>query len=269
MYYPEFLRQENAWKDSEHPSLSVYAPFNTDGRWFESLYDVDITWSKTHIRTAEYIKYMNNSFHALKVTFANEMSVLGNKLGVDMDEAHQLFISDHHLNISEKYLYPGLPFAGSCLGKDTKILSYLMKQNDVSAPLIGSINTSNSFHHRRILNQLKHDSDEFCGFIRLNLNKWGHSSGNPILNLAKKIKNSYVWEPDLAQFEIGSVKTEDSLDHLLQKSKRLIVSTLEKDLSFWEKIHSSKADIFIFDKEQIPHSFKNKKIHLLRGDIEY
>lgn len=270
VYYPEFLRQENAWNDSTNPSLNIYALLGTDGKWFESLFDVDNSWRKTHIRTAEYIKYMNNSFHALKVVFANEINVLGNTLGVDMNEAHQLFISDHDLNISDKYLRPGLPFGGHCLGKDTKILSHLMKQNEISAPLVEAIHTSNLAHHQRILDQLNYNSKDLCGFIRLNSKKWGTSHTNPVLNLAKRIKNSCIWEPDLDQCDISPVKKEDSLDCLLEKSKKLIITISEKDPSFWDKIHSSKADIFIFDKNQIPYPFQKKtKFHLLRGDIVY
>ena len=268
VYYPEFLRQQKAWVDSINPSLKIYACLETDGEWFESLFDVDSTWHKTHIRTAEYIKYMNNSFHALKVTFTNEINVLGKKLGVDMNEAYQIFVSDHDLNISDKYLHPGLPFGGSCLEKDTRALAYLMKEYNVSAPLIGSINPSNQIHLQRILDQLQYNSEDTCGFIGLNKKKW--DSSNFILNLAKKIKNSSIWEPNLGKINITPIKREYSLDHILKKSNRLVVSISKQDHSFWEKISSSKAEIFILDKNQVPHTFqKKRKFYPLRGDSVY
>ena len=267
IYYPEFLRQQKAWDDCLNPSLKVYATLGSDGKWFESLYEVDSSWHKVHIRTAEYIKYMNNSFHALKVVFANEMGVLGNHLGVDMNECYHLFVSDHTLNLSCKYLRPGLPFGGECLGKDLVALNNVMQEKKISAPVISSINKSNYIHYQHILHQLDHTSNDICGFIQLYSKKWGYLDTNPIFNLAKNIKNSYVWDPHIDQLDIDPVKKTNSLDELLNISKKIVVATSKKDFSFWQKICLAKADIYIFEKNQIPIEFQKKKnFHILKGD---
>ena len=149
VYYPEFLRQNNAWSDSLDPSLKIYATLNTTGEYFEFLFQD--SFLKVSIRTAEYIKYMNNSFHALKVAFANEMAALGSKLGVDIEECYKLFISDHKLNISSAYLCPGRSFGGACLEKDLAALQGFMRDKNVSSPLIDAISESNSVHKIRSL----------------------------------------------------------------------------------------------------------------------
>ena len=147
-YYPEFLRQEQAWSDSLNPSLKIYATLETTGEWFESLFQD--SFLKISIRVAEYIKYMNNSFHALKVAFANEMATLGNRLNVDMEECYKIFITDNQLNISPAYLRPGKAFAGACLEKDLKALEGLMRECNLLSPLIDSIVKSNDLHKERL-----------------------------------------------------------------------------------------------------------------------
>ena len=270
VYYPEFLRQQKAWEDSIRPSLQVYATLETNGKWFESLFEVDNSWHKTHIRTAEYIKYMNNSFHALKVAFANEMGLLGNKLNIDMNECYHLFVSDKILNISKEYLRPGLPFGGGCLGKDLSALNNLMKEKGISAPVVKSINKSNLIHYQRILRQLEHSSDDICGFIQLYSKRWSNLNTNPIFNLAKKIKNSYIWDPHIDQLDINPIKKINSLDDLLKISKRLVVATSENDSALWKKICLSEADVFIFEKDQVPLDFqKEKQFQILQGDLAY
>ena len=268
VYYPEFLRQQNAWVDSISPSLKVYATLGTDGKWFESLCNVDDSWHKTHIKTAEYIKYMNNSFHALKVAFANEMGVLGNKLNVNMHECYRLFISDRVLNISQEYLRHGLPFGGECLEKDLSAINNIMKEKKISAPLIDSINKSNHIHSQRILYQLDYASGNICGFIQLYSKKWSRLDTNPVFALAKQIKNSCIWDPNIDQLDVDPIRKINSLDELLNISKKIVIATNEEEPAFWEKVCLSKADVFIFEKNQVPLNFqKEKQFHILKGDI--
>ena len=106
---------------------------------------------RTNIRTAEMIKYANNAFHALKVTFANEIGVLCKQLDIDSHQLMSIFCLDTTLNISPAYLMPGAPFGGSCLPKDLRALTHFARARGEETPLLDAIVTSNKVHMQRCL----------------------------------------------------------------------------------------------------------------------
>jgi GDP-mannose 6-dehydrogenase len=151
VYNPEFMREGSAVADFMQPPYTVlgaHSPShlgavrhlyaNTPGRTFE-----------TAIAVAEMLKYASNAFHAVKVTFANEMGTLCKNLGVDANAVTEIFTSDHRLNISSAYLSPGFAFGGSCLPKDLRALGYQAKEIDLSLPMLASLLPSNSEHVQR------------------------------------------------------------------------------------------------------------------------
>jgi len=147
---PEFLRESTAIRDYDS------APFDlcgaSDPRTAETmrrLYEPkNRPFHATSLETAELVKYVNNAFHALKVTFANEVGRLAKSSGVDSLEVMRLLCEDRKLNISPAYLRPGMAFGGSCLPKDLRALLYEAKRRDVPAPLLASILESNEMHLR-------------------------------------------------------------------------------------------------------------------------
>ena len=98
---------------------------------------------------------MDNVFHALKISFANEIYSLGLEFGVDIDKANEVFLMDKHLNISESYLKPGLPFGGSCLPKDLRAVQHLGRINKVKLPVIENLLTSNDEILDKLFNKVK------------------------------------------------------------------------------------------------------------------
>ncbi|MBI1798221.1 MAG: nucleotide sugar dehydrogenase, partial [Candidatus Eisenbacteria bacterium] len=98
------------------------------------------------IRTAEVLKYVNNSYHALKVSFANEIGRVCRNERIDSHEVMRLFCLDTRLNLGSSYLKPGFAFGGSCLPKDLRALNALARHHDLDLPVIASILRSNDVH---------------------------------------------------------------------------------------------------------------------------
>lgn len=152
-YNPEFMREGSAVSDFLQPPYTILgaldpehlAPLrelykNTPGRLFE-----------TTIPVAEMAKYFSNAYHAVKVTFANEVGTLCKHLGVDAEAVTEIFTSDTRLNISPAYLSPGFAFGGSCLPKDVRALTHKAKELDLKLPMLESLLPSNSEHVERAM----------------------------------------------------------------------------------------------------------------------
>ena len=126
-FNPEFMREGSSVADFNTPSRTIVGAL--DGRstdavlsLFSHLPGVKIA---TDIETAELAKYVDNTWHALKVAFTNEISVLASTLDIDSREVMSIFSEDNRLNISKAYMRPGFAFGGSCLPKDVRALVYL------------------------------------------------------------------------------------------------------------------------------------------------
>jgi len=150
-YNPEFMREGSAVADFLQPPYTILGGRRPEELTpLRSLYEaLQANTFETSIVVAETVKYVSNTFHALKVCFANEIGTFCKSLGVDTEVFSQVFASDCKLNISSAYLSPGFAFGGSCLPKDLRALSYRAKELDLCLPLLDSIERSNSTHLER------------------------------------------------------------------------------------------------------------------------
>jgi GDP-mannose 6-dehydrogenase len=144
-FNPEFLREGMAVEDFRNPSKIVVGAL--DGATADqvlSLYTgLPGARISTEIETAELVKYVDNSWHALKVAFSNEIGLISKTLGIDSHEVMRIFCEDERLNISRAYLRPGFAFGGSCLPKDLRALTHLTRKFDLALPLLDHILESN------------------------------------------------------------------------------------------------------------------------------
>ena len=145
-YNPEFLREGSAVYDFYNPPKIVVGEREKGaGEVLCELYSgIDAAMIRTSIRVAEMVKYCDNAFHALKVSFANEIGNLCKKMMVDSHDVMAIFCEDRKLNLSPAYLKPGFAFGGSCLPKDLRALAYQAKRFDLESPVLNSILTSNA-----------------------------------------------------------------------------------------------------------------------------
>lgn len=144
-YNPEFLREGSSVDDFYGPPKIVVGESTPGvGEPLLRLYaGIEAPVLRTSIRVAEMAKYCDNAFHALKVSFANEIGNLAKQMGIDSHEVMAVFCEDKKLNLSAAYLKPGFAFGGSCLPKDLRALTYQAKRHDLKSPLLNSILESN------------------------------------------------------------------------------------------------------------------------------
>jgi len=142
---PEFLREGSAVKDYYNPPVTVLGSDNEYAlTQMSKLYqDLNGPIKKVDIKVAEIIKYVNNAFHALKISFANEVGNISKVLGIDSHEVMDLFVMDKQLNLSPYYLKPGFAYGGSCLPKDLKGLRTIAHDHYLNSPILESIENSN------------------------------------------------------------------------------------------------------------------------------
>lgn len=147
-FQPEFLREGTSIKDYDNPPITlVGARDPAAAACLEEVFGhLPCEFVVTSVGVAELMKYACNAFHAVKITFANEIGRAAQALGVDGREVMELVCRDKRLNISAAYLRPGFAFGGSCLPKDLRALNYLARNHDLTLPMLGGVLGSNRAH---------------------------------------------------------------------------------------------------------------------------
>jgi GDP-mannose 6-dehydrogenase len=263
---PEFLREGTAIHDFRNPPLTLVGHnYQSDANPTKALYaKVDAPLETTTIRTAEMMKYASNTWHALKVTFANEIGNVCKRVGIDSHEVMSIFCKDEKLNLSSYYMKPGFAFGGSCLPKDVRALQYRAKEVDLDMPVIQSILTSNQL-------QIQHAIDEIVdtGRKRIGLLGFSFKAGtddlreSPIVILAEALLGKgyslciYDKNVSIARLvgankdyinkqipHLSSLLTEN-IDEVLEKSDVIVVGNLSPEFS--EALKRTRKDQIILD----------------------
>ncbi|NEU09992.1 UDP-glucose/GDP-mannose dehydrogenase family protein [Flavihumibacter sp. R14] len=166
---PEFLREGTAVYDYYHPPLTLIGSFNKGAaEQVACLYDqLPAQIIFTDLKVAELMKYVNNTFHALKISFANEVGNICSAAKIDSHKVMEIFCMDKLLNISSYYLKPGFAYGGSCLPKDLKGLQTLAHDLYVEAPLIQCIDKTNQLQIDRAIALIRQLGKRKLGFLGL------------------------------------------------------------------------------------------------------
>ena len=189
-YNPEFLREGTALKDYDQPPKTVIGALDSKtADRIASLYEhLDAPLIRTELEVAELVKYADNTWHGLKIGFANEVGNIAKALGIDSHRVMEIFCSDTKLNLSPAYLKPGQAFGGSCLPKDIRALTYKARVLDVETPILSAVLPSNQLQLERALAMVMEKGNRKVGVLGMSF-KAGTDDlrESPIVELVERL----------------------------------------------------------------------------------
>jgi GDP-mannose 6-dehydrogenase len=264
VYHPEFLREGTAVEDFDNPPKIVVGEAHAgSGDVLFSLYEkYEAPHFRLELSESEMVKYCDNLFHALKITFANEVASVAKSIGVDARRVAEVFCADTKLNISPRYLHPGFAFGGSCLPKDLQAILRFASLKSLRLPMLESLPESNEIQINNLIARVLTHSAETVGIVGLAFKtNTDDMRGSPYLKVAKALIGEgiclRIYDPAVQPERlIGSNKEQvlKSLGHL----ENLLVSSIE-DLSTTDLIIVNHP---IIDADCI-HSWLNAGIRIL------
>jgi GDP-mannose 6-dehydrogenase len=168
-FQPEFLREGTSIADYDKPPFTICGADSERGvaALRELFGHLPCEFVVTDVRTAEGMKMACNAFHALKITFANEIGRIAQALAIDGRTLMALLCKDVSLNISPAYLRPGFAFGGSCLPKDLRALNYISRAREVDTPMLSAVLASNQLHVQHVVDRIRHEPRVTIGMVGL------------------------------------------------------------------------------------------------------
>ncbi|MFC3100242.1 nucleotide sugar dehydrogenase [Altererythrobacter lauratis] len=206
VYNPEFLREASAIKDYFDPPKIVLGTLDgTPSANMEKLHDgIDAPVFHVGIREAEITKFVDNTWHAVKVAFANEIGRVCQNLGISARKVHEIFVSDTKLNISPYYTRPGGAFGGSCLPKDVRALQHIAADIGANTHLVDSLLRSNEAHKHHQFQQVVQGLEPGAKVLLVGLAFKADTDDlreSPAVDMARKLLDAgyklHVYDPGL------------------------------------------------------------------------
>ena len=238
---PEFLREGTAVYDYYHPPLTLIGTGSERaGLIVHSLYDeLPAEVVVADIRTAEIMKYVNNTYHALKISFANEVGNICSSLGIDSHRVMDIFCKDRQLNISSYYFKPGFAYGGSCLPKDLKGLQTLAHDLYLQVPVISSIHRTNEIQMQRAIGVLMGHGHRNIGFLGIGFKAGTDDLRNsPAVELAETLLGKgfalSIYDHNVRMSELTGTNKE-YIDRHIPHLSRLMVKNAH-DLLQWADV---------------------------------
>ncbi len=257
-YNPEFMREGSAVADFNSPPYTILgAQTPEDVAPLRELYkSVPGPVFETSIPVAEMVKYVSNAFHAVKVTFANEIGTLCQQLGVDTNTVTKIYTSDTKLNISPAYLSPGFAFGGSCLPKDLRALSYKAKELDIGLPMLESALRSNAVHVDRAIEAVLRTNQRKIAFLGLSF-KAGTDDlrESPQVQMIKRLLGEgchvKIWDQDVSLGRLAG-SNRQYIEEVIPHIGSLLSSEFEDVVNSGEVVIIATK----IDKERLVRSLK-------------
>jgi GDP-mannose 6-dehydrogenase len=245
---PEFLREGSSVKDFYDPPKTVVGEVDrASGDAVLALYaGLDAPEFRVEPPVAEMTKYVDNTFHGLKIGFANEIGALARELGVDSHDVMEIFLADTKLNISPAYLRPGFAFGGSCLPKDLRGLVHAARRHDVRVPILENVLPSNDEHIQRAFEHVAATGKRRVGVFGLAF-KGGTDDlrESPLVELCERLLGKgydlRIYDPAVVESALlGANRAfiEAHLPHL----RDLLVDTVAEVVDHAEVLVVGKAD---------------------------
>ena len=233
-FQPEFLREGSSVDDFFRPTRTVIGVHQPRGaaQFVKIWQPIKAPLYLTSLRVAEMVKYADNAFHALKVSFANEIGALSKALGIDGREVMTIFAADRKLNLSPLYLKPGFAFGGPCLPKDLRALTKLGKDAGLETPLVANVLKSNRCHLDRARDLILATGKKRVGLLGLVFKSdTDDLRESPACQLARSLieagRQVRVFDPQVnLERLIGANRA--FVDHELPELPRLLAGSLDE-----------------------------------------
>ncbi|HWH56224.1 MAG TPA: nucleotide sugar dehydrogenase [Terriglobales bacterium] len=281
-YNPEFMREGSAVCDFFEPAVTILGA--SESKLIGILREV-YSWVpgkifETAIPTAEAAKYVSNAFHALKVTFANEIGTFCKKAGVDTESVFRIFTADARLNTSAAYLLPGFAFGGSCLPKDVRALTYRAKEMDLHLPVMESILPSNREHIERAAEAVLR-----CGKRKVGVLGLSFKSGtddlreSPLIQLVKRLLGEgcdvQIWDKNVSLGKLVGANRrylEEVIPHissLLIPEMKSVIASSEVVVIGTREADSATLDSCLRENQNVIDLVNLNPSHRLNGKSHY
>jgi GDP-mannose 6-dehydrogenase len=194
------------------------------------------------------MKYVNNTYHALKIVFGNEVGNICKALNIDSHKVMEIFCMDKQLNISPYYFKPGFAYGGSCLPKDSKALKTLASELFVSTPVINNIHQSNEIQKENALEIIMSKKKHKIGILGLSFKAGTDDLRNsPIVDVVERLLGKgfalAIYDKHVKLSELTGTNKEyieakiphlqrfisNDLNQVMNESEVIVIANKEKD----------------------------------------
>jgi len=246
---PEFLREGSSIRDYYEPPFTIVGELDqASGDVVSSLYSsLPAPVVRTRLANAEMVKYACNAFHALKITFANEIGNVCKRMGLDGREVMNIFCRDDRLNISSVYLQPGFAFGGSCLPKDVRAILHRAGEVDLELPVLRSVLSSNQLQIDHAFRLIKKTGRKRVAMLGLSF-KPGTDDlrESPMAELAEMLIGK-GYEVSIYDREVSLARIHGSnkayIEHVIPHISSLLKSSVETALDGAEVVVLAKRSL--------------------------
>ena len=249
---PEFLREGTAVRDYMEPPLTLIGTDSdvAEAKFRELYKDIPGEFISTDIKVAEMMKYVNNTFHALKIVFGNEVGNICKALDIDSHKVMEIFCKDKQLNISSYYFKPGFAYGGSCLPKDSKALRTLAHDLYVDVPVMNAIDPSNEIQKKIAVDIIESKGRRKVGILGLSFKAGTDDLRNsPIVDVAETLHGKgyeiHIYDKNVRVSQLTGTNADfieaklphlheiitDDLDSVCSSCDVLVITNKEKEFN--------------------------------------